>query len=253
MRRNAAHGGLQRVLALSQHFVAVSNAVKENLERRHDIGAARISVVYGACEAREALVRDMSFRRSLGIADSELVVCGCGTMDWRKGFDLFVQTAHALVKGARRTDLKFVWMGAAVTQEADVELRYEIEALGLQANVLLLGEVKDPSRVFAIGDLFFLSSREDPFPLVMLEASSQGLPIVCFAGSGGATEFVQPEFGVIVPMLDTGAAAKAIAALLEAPGLGSMREAARAQACRYSVERMGEGVAKVLQGVVSAA
>jgi glycosyltransferase involved in cell wall biosynthesis len=52
-------------------------------------------------------------------------------------------------------------------------------------------------------DVFALTSREDPFPLVMLEAAARRLPIVCFEASGGGPEFVGNERGYIAPYLDT--------------------------------------------------
>ena len=48
---------------------------------------------------------------------------------------------------------------------------------------------------YAAMDVFALTSREDPFPLVMLEAGGHGLPTVCFAGAGGAEEFAGPAPG----------------------------------------------------------
>ncbi len=62
--------------------------------------------------------------------------------------------------------------------------------------------VQDPSDVYAAMDIFALTSREDPFPLVMLEAANYELPIVCFAQSGGGPEFVADDAGLIAPYLD---------------------------------------------------
>jgi L-malate glycosyltransferase len=48
-----------------------------------------------------------------------------------------------------------------------------------------------------LADGFVLTSREDPFPLVMIEAAWLGKPIVAF-NSGGVSEFVQPGMGTVV-------------------------------------------------------
>jgi hypothetical protein len=64
-----------------------------------------------------------------------------------------------------------------------------------------------------------LLSTEDPYPLVVLEAAALGKPIVCFAGSGGAPEFVENDCGFVVPYLDLEAVAERIAELIEAPEL----------------------------------
>lgn len=46
-------------------------------------------------------------------------------------------------------------------------------------------------------DVFALNSREDSFPLVMLEASACCLPVFCFADSGGDPEFVTEDSGLV--------------------------------------------------------
>jgi glycosyltransferase involved in cell wall biosynthesis len=68
-------------------------------------------------------------------------------------------------------------------------------------------------------DCFVLPSREDPCPLVVLEAAATGLPIVCFKGSGGAADFVGADAGVAVPYLDIHAMAQAILELQKSPEL----------------------------------
>ena len=55
---------------------------------------------------------------------------------------------------------------------------------------------------YAALDLFSLTSREDPFPVAMLEAAAAGLPIVCFQDSGGGPEFVGGDAGVCVAYAD---------------------------------------------------
>jgi len=64
-----------------------------------------------------------------------------------------------------------------------------------------------------------LVSREDPFPLVCLEAASLGKPIVCFDKAGGMPEFVEDDCGFIVPYLDTEAMAEKIIELIKNPEL----------------------------------
>ena len=79
-------------------------------------------------------------------------------------------------------------------------------------------------------DAFALTSREDPFPLVMLEAGSLGIPVVCFAGSGGAQEFVQDDAGLIAPYLNVSAFADHLIRLNNLPLLRqSLGAAARSK------------------------
>ena len=48
-------------------------------------------------------------------------------------------------------------------------------------------------------DLLALTSREDPYPLVVIEAALIGIPAVCFNRSGGMVEFIGEDAGTVVP------------------------------------------------------
>ena len=51
-------------------------------------------------------------------------------------------------------------------------------------------------------DIHLLLSREDPYPLVVLEAASVGIPTVCVSGGGGRSEFIEKDAGFCVPYGD---------------------------------------------------
>lgn len=99
------------------------------------------------------------------------------------------------------------------------ELCYDVKNLGLQEYVRFLGVQPNPLDYFAACDVFTLVSREDPFPLVCLEAASVGKPIVCFDGAGGEKEFVEDDCGFVVPYLDIEAMATKVISLLNSPEL----------------------------------
>ena len=78
-----------------------------------------------------------------------------------------------------------------------------------------VGPLEQPAQLFGAMDVFALTSREDPFPLVMLEAAAAGIPLVCFAGGGGAPEFAHPDAGRVAAYLDVAGMAAAVSDLLE--------------------------------------
>jgi glycosyltransferase involved in cell wall biosynthesis len=81
---------------------------------------------------------------------------------------------------------------------------------------------------FAAMDVFVLPSREDPFPLVCLEAAAAGRPIVCFENAGGMPEFVEDDCGFVVPYMDIEAFAERLTRLIDDSQLRTrMGEAAR--------------------------
>ena len=78
----------------------------------------------------------------------------------------------------------------------------DIEKLGLQNTVRFIGEVDNPSSYYNDFDVFAMTSREDPFPLVCIEVGMLGKPIVSFDKAVGTNEVISEAGGFIVPYLD---------------------------------------------------
>jgi glycosyltransferase involved in cell wall biosynthesis len=64
------------------------------------------------------------------------------------------------------------------------------------------GEQTNTARFFAASNALALTSREDPFPTINLEALAAGIPVVAFEGAGGAAEALTGDAGITVPYLD---------------------------------------------------
>lgn len=152
-------------------------------------------------------------KSSLGIAEDCFLVGGCGQADWRKGMDLFLQTAAYTPK----EQIHFVWIGFPSSGLFAEQTRYDLKRMGLESHVTLLPVTPLSVEWLAELDLFLLPSREDPFPLVMLEAALAEVPVLGFKQSGGCDEFVQMETGWTVPYADCQALADKISELKQQP------------------------------------
>lgn len=138
---------------------------------------------------------------------------GAGTVDWRKSPDLFVQAAIQVFAQRPDADIRFVWKGAPDGGTDLERVRYDIRKAGLEDRVDFLPASADMPAFYRSLDVFLLTSREDPYPLVVLEAADANVPTICFAGAGGATEFVEESGGgLCVPYADTAAMARTILA-----------------------------------------
>lgn len=122
----------------------------------------------------------------------------CGGAYWRKGDDVFIQVANLVVK--QNPNIHFYWVGFQSDERKRVN-ELDICNFKLENNVFFMGETKTPNDWLSKMDLFFLSSREDPFPLAAIEAGMFGLPICCFANATGLTE-VLVDKSYIAPYLD---------------------------------------------------
>ena len=130
-----------------------------------------------------------------------------GEAHWRKGDDLFLLLAKKTV--LQNSNIHFYWIGN-VEKNRKIVLQEDIKKLGLSNFVTLIDEVPNPNDYVSLMDVFVLTSREDPFPLVAIEAGMLGLPIVCFQSSTGLEEDIKRSGGLIVPYLDIDKMAESI-------------------------------------------
>ena len=231
--RSIGRCNVEEIVRRSDRVVAASQAVRDNLVARHGVDPARIDVVHEFIPTAPRLTGDRDHRRrmlaeALGIDIHEGVglVVAVGTLEWRKGSDLFVPLARSVLSRLGGRPVHFVWIGG---YPSDVDRhRLEAETVGLEAVVHYLGPRPDPLKYIDACDIFALLSREDPYPLVMLEAAALGKPIVCFERSGGAPEFVGGDAGIAVPYGDVESMAARAVELLGDPGrCAAFGEAAR--------------------------
>ncbi|MFO1151143.1 MAG: glycoside hydrolase family 99-like domain-containing protein [Alsobacter sp.] len=137
----------------------------------------------------------------------EPVVIGLGYADLRKGYDLFVATANLFHERGLR--VRFRWVG-----DVEAGLKSWIRPLGSNFEQVPFTEaVREEIRQ---ASALLLSSREDPFPSVAIEALSMGLPVACLAGSGGIAGLVQayPWLGAVAETPTATALAEAVSGCL---------------------------------------
>ncbi len=132
-------------------------------------------------------------RREIGIPADGRIVLTVGSGDLRKGLDIFL---HAAKLAARQApNLHFVWVGK-LNDDTARWLRMDVRD-GLEERVHFVPFTDDVARYFASSDVFFLSSREDPYPSVVLEAMQAGLPVVALQDSGGIEQLVSAHGRVV--------------------------------------------------------
>jgi glycosyltransferase involved in cell wall biosynthesis len=153
-------------------------------------------------------------------AEGAIIVLGAGSVEFRKGVDLFLTTAMQVCRHHR--NFRFLWVGHGYKPDQDmaysIYLREQVERAGLQERMIFLDHLPDLEPVYALADIFLLSSRLDPMPNVTIDAAHRGIPIVCFDQASGMADILKSEpmtAGCVVDYLDTGRAADVILALGE--------------------------------------
>jgi glycosyltransferase involved in cell wall biosynthesis len=179
----------------------------------------------GECElppiaCAKATSRDLEHLRLTfrppGMEDA-FVVLGCGTVQLRKGVELFIACAAATSAKRPKRPVRFIWIGHGFDPERDVNyscyLADQIARSRVDDRVAIIEPIADLEPAYAMADAFLLSSRLDPLPNVTIDAALRGLPVICFAGASGTAEFLNHDESTrdcVVPHLDVRAAAAAI-------------------------------------------
>jgi glycosyltransferase involved in cell wall biosynthesis len=172
--------------------------------------------------ARDERARER-VRRELSLDERTIVVGSVGNLKAQKAPLDFVEAARRA--HAQDPRLRFVYAG-------DGELRAQVEAAiaaaSLSGVVRLLGWRDDVPALLAACDLFLLTSRFEGLPRAALQAIAASVPVVATDTGGIAEIVVSGESGVLVPVGDGEAAARAVVSLAADPA-GRSRLAAEAR------------------------
>ena len=116
---------LEHLIGLTDHFIAASPPVARNLEIVHRVSRERITTVYEFIKCREETrnpLTRIAIRRQKQLPEEGFNIFGCGTTDWRKGPDLFIDVADQ----AKRLGLKdayFFWIGIDTGELEQLEIK----------------------------------------------------------------------------------------------------------------------------------
>ncbi|MEN0048855.1 MAG: glycosyltransferase family 4 protein, partial [Bacteroidota bacterium] len=226
--------------------IAVSDLVYQYLQSNFAINAEKLELVYEFPNEKVLERKSANASSLFSIPQNAFLIGGCGTIDWRKGTDLFIQVAKKVI--SVNQEIHFLWLGGNLEYKTYLQIEQDLRKLELTANVHFVGSQSNPQDYFERFDLFLMTSREDPFPLVCLENAQLGNPIICFEGATGSEIYINDETGKVVPYMDTQAMANAVLHyyknqdLLQAAG-----EKIKQAVSDYTIEKSGQQILNILK------
>ncbi len=228
--------GLNRAsIGLDQSLIVVSQAARESLPTSLR-DRARV-IVHGVDLSRaETLVAERdevrrSVRAELGVPDGHTLALTVANFRPEKGYDVLLDAARIL--SDRDVPLTIAAVGRGPLEH---EVRERHRALGLDGRLLLLGIRDDVLRLLAGADLFVLASRHEGLPVVLMEATSVGLPVVATDVGGVPQVIGDGEEGLLVPPGEPGLLADAVERVAgDAELRDRLGRAARAKSVMFDV------------------
>jgi glycosyltransferase involved in cell wall biosynthesis len=206
----------ERIRPYISQYIGASQRVKEDLTTYFDVDADQISVFESFIRISAQSTKDISIMRrdarmQLDLPDDAFVVLGAGSVYPRKAPDIFVETLKILLDRSSHQNVIAVWLGNGPDYQAICDWTSRI---GLQDRIRFVGHKSNARELIAAADIFFLPSREDPFPLVCLEAAQYAIPTVYFKGHSGIDTFTQEDAGFGVESFSAETAASTIEMLI---------------------------------------
>jgi len=170
----------------------------------------------------------------------KFLVIGAGSVQLRKGVDLFIDCATILANQPGGERFQFVWIGSGYDTDLDgiysVYLADQMERGQVESQVQILRPTSQIEVAYRAADLFLLSSRLDPLPNVAIDALTMGLPVLCFERTSGIADFLL-ENGLgeqcVAKYLDTHDLAQKVRALADSDEL----RARVSGQCRVAAEK----------------
>ena len=150
------------------------------------------------------------------------IILGAGSVEYRKGVDLFIATAQEIKRSHPTANIKFFWVGHGFDPIHDAGyscyLSHQIKCTELNTHFEFIPAVSDLEQLYQIANLFFFPARLDPLPNVIIDAMMLGLPILCFEHGCGASEILKLNKDTqtcILPYMNTHSAVTKIIELFE--------------------------------------
>jgi glycosyltransferase involved in cell wall biosynthesis len=145
-------------------------------------------------------------RASLETPEGAPLALALGRLHPNKGFDVLIE-ALARAPGIH------LWLAGEGPERARLETR--AERLAVAQRVRFLGWREDTAALLAASDMLVCPSRHEPLGNVVIEAWAAGTPVVAAASAGPAALIRDGVTGLLVPVEDADALARAMTRLAE--------------------------------------
>lgn len=135
----------------------------------------------------------LAARQRFGLPSGDPVIGNAGWLIARKRFDVFLQTASAVLQ--ERPDVRFLIAGDGPERE---QLQTLASSLGIQHALVWAGWMEEMRPLYAALDVLLFHSDWDALGMTPIEAIVHGVPVVSSVLHGGLAEVLRPGVDAVV-------------------------------------------------------
>lgn len=171
-------------------------------------------------------------------------ILSAGRLTYQKGFDILIDVAELVFQ--KHPDWKWLVVGEG---EDRAKLDEKVREKKLENHVLFPGLVNNIEEYYKRAEMFVLTSRFEPFGLVLTEAKSFYLPCISFDVDSGPGEIILDDInGYLIKPFDVKAMADKIIYLIEQPEIRKHQAAnAMKDTEKFALDTISEQWTKLFQ------
>jgi glycosyltransferase involved in cell wall biosynthesis len=202
-----------RVYGAADRLLTICHDMEEDLARELKLDRSRLRTIHNAVDIAE-VERRAAEPPPPELALPDPYVIAVGRLERQKGVDVLLR---AFAQSAHRTTHRVLLVGRGSHEQ---QLRELATQLGIADRVAFTGWLDNPWSLMRRAALFALPSRWEGFGNVVIEALACGTPVLVSDCNYGPKEIVSAGVsGLVVPVDDVDATARAIDQVLGNPTL----------------------------------
>lgn len=191
----------ESLLGLSDSVIAVSNGVKENIQRS-GVLTKEIKVIYNGFESGQYHANPdkvEKIKKDLCVSGKTRIIGQIGRITERKGMIHFIKVAK--IVSEYHEDVKFLLIGDDKCEPGYMDkMKDLVRELGLTGRVVFTGYQDDIAEWISLLDIAVHCSEVEGLPSVLIEAMLLNKPVICTAIPGSVEIVENGRTGLLVPV-----------------------------------------------------
>ena len=200
-------------------LITITDRLRNQVLQNTVLPQDRVVRLYHGVDKLEGVNRQacQEFRSKNSIDKDAFIVGLVGRIEEYKGQHILVGAIEHLAK--KDVNVHGVIMGGAMDEAYLCNLKQRVEAGAAKDKITFLGFNPNPERIMACFDTLVLTTRQETFGLVLIEAMSAGIPVIG-TNAGGVPEIIEDNIsGLLFPADDARALADRIQNYINNPEL----------------------------------
>ena len=186
---NGSNSWRNRIFTKCDHYIALSNEIREGFIKEGHIAPEKISVLGQGIDTNKYPVPSNAEKAELrakhGISAEAMVILFCARIVVDKGIDTVEKIWSGIHK--KYPDARLVLVGGGRN-----EIMEELKVMSKEQDdsMIIIGETDAPVEYYQLSDIYLFPSRHEGLPTTLMEAMSCGLPTVA-SRIGGCVDLIE--------------------------------------------------------------